>query len=73
MFDLAGAALITMPLWSNTLARSILRIPFTVEPCCIVTLGWPTGRYGGKARRAVGDVAHLDHYGSQPWRPTTPA
>ncbi|MGH9105273.1 MAG: nitroreductase family protein [Acidimicrobiales bacterium] len=63
-----GAALITMPLWSPTLARKILQLPLTVEPCCIVTLGWPIGRYGRKARKPVGRVAHLDHYGRQPWR-----
>ena len=68
-----GGALITMPLWSNTLARRILRLPLTVEPCCIVTLGWPKGRYGRKARKPVGTVVHLDQYGRQPWRDKTPA
>jgi nitroreductase len=67
-----GGALITMPLWSNTLARRILRLPLTVEPCCIVTLGWPKGRYGRKARKPVGTVVHLDQYGRQPWRDKTP-
>ena len=33
-----GGALITMPLWSNTVARRILRLPASVEPCCIVAL-----------------------------------
>lgn len=66
-----GGALITMPLWSNTLARRILRLPLTVEPCCIVTLGWPKGRYGRKARKPVGTVVHLDQYGRQPWRDKT--
>ena len=68
-----GAALITLPLWSNTFARRILRLPLTVEPCCIVTLGWPKGRYGHKARKPVGTVVHLDQYGRQPWRDNTPA
>lgn len=68
-----GGALITMPLWSNTLARRILRLPLTVEPCCIVTLGWPKGRYGRKARKPIGTVVHLDQYGRQPWRDKTPA
>ncbi len=68
-----GAALITLPLWSNTFARRILRLPLTVEPCCIVTLGWPKGRYGRKARKPVGTVVHLDQYGRQPWRDNTPA
>jgi len=62
-----GAALITIPLWSNTVARRILELPSKVEPCCIVTLGWPLGRYGRKPRKPVGKVVHLDHYGQQPW------
>ena len=61
-----------MPLWSNTRARGFLRLPLTVEPCCIVTLGWPIGRYGRKARKPVGRVAHLDHYGNQPWGDSMP-
>ena len=64
-----GAALITLPLWSNMLARRLLKLPLDVEPCCIVTLGWPKGHYGPKPRKAVGSVAHLDHYGNQPWAP----
>jgi nitroreductase len=63
-----GGALITMPLWSNTVSRRILKLPKNVEPCCIVTLGWPLGRYGRKTRKPVGQVAHLDQYGRQPWR-----
>jgi nitroreductase len=62
-----GGALVTLPLWSNTVARRILRLPHNVEPCCIVTLGWPLGHYGRKARKPVGSVVHLDHYGQQPW------
>ena len=63
-----GSAVITLPLWSHTIARRILKLPMGVEPCCIVTLGWPTGRYGRKARKPVGAVAHMDSYGHQPWR-----
>ena len=62
-----GGALITMPLWSATVARRILGLPLRVEPCCIVTLGWPIGRYGPKARKPVGSVVHVDRYGNQPW------
>ncbi|MGA3353379.1 MAG: nitroreductase family protein [Acidimicrobiales bacterium] len=68
-----GAALITLPLWSSTMARRILKLPMSVEPCCIVTLGWPTGRYGRKARKPIGAVTHLDQYGRQPWREKEPA
>jgi len=63
-----GGALITMPLLSHTVARRILKLPLNVEPCCIVALGWPKGRYGAKARKPVGTVVHLDAYGHQPWR-----
>jgi nitroreductase len=58
-----GGALVTMPLWSALAARRMLKLPLTVEPCCIVTLGWPQGRYGPKARKPVGKVVHFDRYG----------
>jgi nitroreductase len=62
-----GAGLVTLPLWSTTLARRFLGLPVSVEPCCVVTLGWPIGRYGPKPRKAVGSVVHLDRYGRRPW------
>jgi nitroreductase len=68
-----GGALITLPLWSTTVARRILELPLSVEPYCIVTLGWPKGHYGRKARKPIGTVVHLDRYGQQPWRDETPA
>lgn len=63
-----GASLITLPLWSVTSARRILGLPLSVQPCCVVPLGWPRGRYGPTTRKRVGDVVHLDEYGNQPWR-----
>ena len=68
-----GGALITLPLWSSTVARRILELPARVEPCCIVTLGWPTGHYGRKPRKAIGSVVHLDRYGDRPWHDGAPA
>jgi nitroreductase len=62
-----GAALITLPLWSATVTRRILDLPLMVDPCCMVTLGWPIGRYGPKARKPVADVVHVDRYGIKPW------
>jgi nitroreductase len=61
-----GASLITLPLWSNTVVRRLLGLPLTVEPCCIVPLGWPRGRYGPKARKPVGEVVHHERYGNRP-------
>lgn len=63
-----GASLITLPLWSTTAARSILGLPMSVNPACVVPLGWPRGRYGPTTRKPVGDVTHLDRFGNQPWR-----
>lgn len=58
-----GASLITLPLWSTTIARRILGLPLTVEPCCIVPIGWAKGRYGPKHRKPVDDVIHTNRYG----------
>ena len=62
-----GASLITLPLWSLHFARKTLGLPLSVTPVCMVPLGWPRGRYGPTTRRPVGDVVHLDRYGSKPW------
>jgi nitroreductase len=59
-----GASLITLPLWSTTVARRILGLPLSVEPCCMVPLGWPIGRYGPKPRRSVDEVLHRERYGT---------
>lgn len=66
-----GASLITLPLWSVTIARRILGLPLTVTPACVVPLGWPRGRYGPTTRKPVGAVVHLDRYGNRPWAGVT--
>jgi nitroreductase len=63
-----GAALITLPLWSTFLARRALGLPWSVQPCAVVPLGWPRGKYGPNTRRPVGEVVHVDRYGNQPFR-----
>jgi len=50
------------------LARRALGLPWSVTPCAVVPLGWPTGRYGPTTRRPVGEVVHVDRYGNQPFR-----
>ena len=57
-----GASLITLPLWSGTAARRMLGLPASVEPACIVCLGWPIGKYGPKARRPIDEVLHHDRW-----------
>ena len=63
-----GASLITLPLWSMTSARRVLGLPLSVQPACVVPLGWPQGRYGPTTRRPVGDVVHLERFSQQPWK-----
>ena len=63
-----GASLVTLPLLSTTLARRALHLPVTVQPACVVPLGWPRGRYGPTTRKPVGDVVHLDRYGNRAWQ-----
>jgi nitroreductase len=63
-----GASLITLPLWSTLRARRVLGLPWSVTPACIVPMGWPRGRYGPTTRRPVGDVVHLNRFGTRPWR-----
>lgn len=60
-----GASLITLPLWSTTMARHILGLPLAVEPCCVVPMGWAKGRYGPKHRRPVDEVIHTNRYGTR--------
>ena len=64
-----GAALTTLPLWSATLARRALGLPFGVQPIAVIPVGWPRGRYGPTTRRPVEDVVHHDRYGNRPPRP----
>ena len=60
-----GAALITLPLWSKFRAKRALGLPFNVQPCAVIPLGWPRGRYGPTTRRPVGEVVSLDRYGNR--------
>ena len=63
-----GAALITLPLWSKTLARWALGLPWNVTPVAVVPMGWPTGRYGPTTRKPVGEVVSLDRHGNRAFR-----
>jgi nitroreductase len=63
-----GAALITLPLWSTFAARRFLGCPWSVQPCAVIPLGWPLGRYGPTTRRPVGEVVSVDRYGNRAWR-----
>lgn len=67
-----GASLITLPLWSQTMARKQLGLPFDTQPVCMVPMGWPRGRYGPTTRKPVGDVVHLERFGNRAWKGHSP-
>src|SRR5437867_10840171 len=67
-----GAALTTLPLWSATLARRALGLPFTVQPIAVIPVGWPRGRYGPTTRKPVEKVVHYDRWGNQEPSPPGP-
>lgn len=60
-----GATLVTLPLFSNVLARRLLGLPWNVHPCAVIPLGWPIGKYGPTTRKPVGEVVSLDSYGNR--------
>ena len=60
-----GAALTTLPLWSLTRARRALGLPLSVQPCAVIPVGWPRGRYGPTTRKPTEHVVHLDRWGNR--------
>ena len=60
-----GAALTTLPVWSSTLARRALRLPWNVQPCAVIPVGWPRGRYGPTTRKPAEKVVHYDRWGNR--------
>jgi len=63
-----GASIQTLPIWYVPAARKILGLPRSMNPVCIIPIGWAKGRYGPTTRRPIGEVVHLDRYGNQPFR-----
>jgi nitroreductase len=60
-----GAALTTLPLWSNSSARRALGLPFSVQPIAVIPVGWPRGKYGPTTRKSAEAVVHHDRYGNR--------
>jgi nitroreductase len=60
-----GAALTTLPLWSSTLSRRALGLPFNVQPVAVIPVGWPRGRYGPTSRKPVERVVHYERWGNR--------
>jgi len=62
-----GASIQTLPIWNIRAARRILGLPRSMNPVCIIPIGWARGKYGPTTRRPIGEVVHLDTYGNQPF------
>ena len=62
-----GASIQTLPIWWIPSARKILGLPRSMNPVCIIPIGWARGKYGPTQRRPIGEVVHLDRYGNQPF------
>jgi nitroreductase len=60
-----GASLTTLALWNRVASRRILRLPLSVEPVCVIPVGWPRGKYGPTTRAPVEAITHLDRYGNK--------
>jgi nitroreductase len=60
-----GAALTTLPVWSATFARRALGLPWNVQPCAVIPVGWPRGRYGPTSRKPARKVVHYDRWGNR--------
>jgi nitroreductase len=60
-----GAALTTLPVYSQWAARRVLGIPWNVEPVAAIPVGWPRGRYGPTTRRPVERSVHVGRYGNR--------
>ena len=62
-----GASIQTLPIWWIPSARKILGLPRSMNPVCIIPIGWARGKYGPTQRRPIGEVVHVDRYGNQPF------
>lgn len=62
-----GASIQTLPIWNVPATRKALGLPRSMNPVCIIPIGWAKGRYGPTTRRPIGEVVHLDRFGHQPF------
>ena len=62
-----GASIQTLPIWWIPSTRKILGLPRSMNPVCIIPIGWARGKYGPTQRRPIGEVVHVDRYGNQPF------
>jgi nitroreductase len=59
-----GACPTTLPLVDRDKAKQVLGLPETVEPFCLIPVGWPIGNFGPVTRRPVEHILHWNGYKS---------
>ncbi len=55
-----GAVPTTLPLVDKSSVRKVLGLPETVEPLCLIPVGYPMGKFGPVSRRPLSEVVHYD-------------
>jgi nitroreductase len=57
-----GAALTTLVLRDRAAVKAVLTLPETIEPFCMVPVGYPVGQFGPVTRRPVAEVMRWDRW-----------
>lgn len=57
-----GAAPTTLGLRDHPEVKSVLGLPPTVEPFCLIPVGYPLGRFGPVSRRPLAEVMRWDRW-----------
>lgn len=57
-----GAAPTTLGLSNRPAAKSVLGLPDTIEPFCLIPIGYPLGNFGPVTRRPVAEVMRWDRW-----------
>lgn len=57
-----GAALTTLGLSNRAAAKAVLGLPDSIEPFCLIPVGYPMGRFGPVTRRPVNEIMRWDRW-----------
>ncbi len=57
-----GAAPTTLALSNRQAFKSIVGLPDSIEPFCLIPVGYPKGKFGPVSRRPLSDIMRWDHW-----------
>jgi nitroreductase len=57
-----GAAPTTLGLQNRAAVKAILTLPETIEPFCLIPIGYPMGKFGPVSRRPVQEILRWDRW-----------